>query len=160
MKCFIFAIVLLFESCTADKPIVIRQFEDLSEVYKDSSLGKEFFVFDDFFLVSNYQDKKDIALKIDSFVIDRVRTKSYPVNTTQVRFTFYKESPKTNIEAIGRNKRDLLRYSNDHDLVYSYTLDVKGTYARTKYQDGKLVDDNNKPIPLPRFTIKPIKITH
>ena len=117
-------------------------FEELTMFgHTDTSidLGKTRIVKARFYIIEGFRDTKEVEKKIDSFV-----NKNKDPNLshyTQFTMVFYKKSSITNIEHLAAHKRDLDRYSQNNDLVYSYYWTDGGKFReRYKYKNGEMVE--------------------
>jgi hypothetical protein len=144
MKIYILYACLLF-SCFGNnnkKPIAVRQFypfkSGIDTAFSDNkNLISKF----EYFIISNYRE----GLAADSFV-DSFAKKNRDVNFDKYDgygMVFYKESKFTNEEYVAKNPRSIDRYSQDHDLVYSYDWDKKGVLYKAKYKNGVLIYPKN-----------------
>lgn len=153
MKILITTLFLL-QSCLTNKPITITEFTTYNKpVYSTISLGKEMIYYNNFFLVSNYRNHKQVEMELDSFVINFTSNQHYAEKTEDIRLYFYKESSKTNLLAIERNPREVDRYSNAHDLVYCYIVKLNGSTVREKFKNGEVIETTAKNIRPPKFKI-------
>jgi hypothetical protein len=151
-----FITLILLQSCAADKPIAITEFSAYTYnrlIDTSVSLGKERIYYYNFFLISNYRDNNLTRLKIDSFVVQHVSKNKYSPKTDEIRLSFYKETNKTNLEAIKRNPRELDRYSNQHDIVYYYAVKLNGSTVREKYKNGEVIETTEDLPETPKFKI-------
>ena len=147
-------IAALFQSCVTEKSISITEFTTYDKTsYTTISLGKEMVYYNNFFLVSKYRNNERIETKIDSFVVGFIASKTYSSKTENIRLYFYKESSKTNLVAIEKNPREVDRYSNEHDLVYCYTVKLNGEKLREKFKNGDVIETTAKKIKTPKFKI-------
>jgi len=144
MKIFFYILVVMcLTACCNSKQILITQFYPF-KVSADSPTRK-----DDFFLVTNYSDNKKALEQIDSFVSkhidpDYLKLGYYCMN-------FFKESGKTNLQAIERNPRVVDRYSFGHDLIFTYTWEYGKYSGRRKIIKGEDVEYNRTKL---KFTIE------
>ena len=155
MRYLLIALIFL-QSCVADKPISITEFSAYTyNRLTDTSfwLGKERIYYHNFFLISNYRDNKLTRLKIDSFVVQYVSKNKYSPKTDEIRLSFYKETGRTNLDAIKRNPRELDRYSDQHDIVYYYAVKLNGSTVREKYKNGEVIESTEDIPEPPKFKI-------
>lgn len=106
-----------------------------------------------FFLVSNYKNSKKTDKEVDSFVAAFTSKNKYAPNTEEIGFFFYKETSKTNLIAIKRNPSDVDLYSNEHDLIYFYSLKPDGSKERKKFKNGDAIETTEKKIHKLKFKI-------
>lgn len=152
MKFLLFLHIVFLSSCCSTKPMEIIQFYPYKTII-DSSMdnGKLITGRDDFFLIKNYCDKKSTPIYLDSFVA--INRNSEYLKLSYYSMSFFKETSKTNLEAIQRNPREIDRYSNDHDLVYTYTWRYGKYDGRRKIIDGEDVELKKSKI---KITIEPM----
>ncbi len=97
------------------------------------------------YIVKNYRDNSETGKTIDSFVYT-IKDTSFK-NKTSVVITFYRESAITNSEHLSKNKRDLDRYSNKNDVIYTYSRiyqENKYTgWQKLKFKNGSLDSPDN-----------------
>ncbi|MFZ4769825.1 MAG: hypothetical protein ACOYLO_06555 [Ferruginibacter sp.] len=141
------------------KPQIIQFTTYTKEV--DSSViwkGRNLVYYNFFFLVKNYSTQKQDISIIDSFATNFLTSGKFSPNKEEVRLWFYKETAKTNIEAIRANPREVDRYSNEHDLVWGFTLQKNNFLRRKKFKDGEVIETNSIKIdPAPKFRIEKVE---
>jgi len=97
------------------------------------------------YIVKNYRDNSETEKTIDSFVY-AMKDTSYKKRTSVV-ITFYRESAITNLEHLSKNKRDLDRYSNKNDIIYTYSRTYYGNkyagWQKLKFKNGELDSSDN-----------------
>lgn len=137
----------LFFSCKSSSTISITQFNTLTkELDTIEGIGKEngntLYYYTYFFLVSNYKNCKHNINLIDSFSNNFFKKKTFLPHTERVELYFYKETNKTNLEAIKANPREVDRYSNFHDLVWRFTLLKNGSIVKERMKNGDVLESN------------------
>lgn len=155
----LFSLILLFAiSCKQpDKPTIIQFTTYTKEVDSSFSLGKMRVIYNYFFLIQNYSPKKEVLSVIDSFAKDFLDPEKFSTYREEVRLWFYKETSKTNMESIRANPREVDRYSNEHDLVWGYTLQSDNFIKKEKIKNGEIIETNAELIfPDPKFRIKKV----
>jgi hypothetical protein len=109
-------------------------------------------------LVRNYSSKKEVISVIDSFANNFLETGIFSPNREEVRMAFYKETSNTNIESIQANPREVDRYSNEHDLVWCFTLQRNNFLKKEKIKEGEVIETNSELIdPTTKFRIKRVE---
>lgn len=132
---FIFALLCgLLSSCKHEQ-LNIVPIPQLSKIDSIENAGAMTSAKFDYFLVEGYQDTKDVQNKIDSFV-ERAKADN-PSNFFQYDMIFYKKSDKTNIESIAADRRLIDRYSQEHDLIYSYSWSKGQLVSKMKFKNGR-----------------------
>ena len=156
---FIFSILTIVMSCMKPtKPQIVQFTTYTNEVDSSFSLGKMRVIYNYFFLVRNYSAKKEIISVIDSFANNFLETKKFSPNREEVRLYFYRETYKTNIESIKANPREVDRYSNQHDLVWGYTLKRNNFLEKEKIKNGEVIESNSEQlVPAAKFRIEKIE---
>lgn len=151
--------ILIASTCKQlAKPHIIQFTTYSREIDSSVSLNKMRVIYNYFFLVRNYSSKKEVVSVIDSFANNFFKTGKFSPNREEVRVYFYKQTSKTNIESIKANPREVDRYSNQHDLVWSYTLQRNNFIKIEKIKDGDVVETNVELMaPTPKFKIKKIE---
>ena len=152
----IFLLLTIICSCKqSPKPQFVQFTTYTKEVDSFVSLDKMRVIYNYFFLVKNYSSKKENISMVDSFANQFLNTGKFSPNREEVRLWFYKETSKTNIESIRANPREVDRYSNEHDLVWSYTLQRNNFIERKKFKKGEVVETNSIKIDkAPKFRIE------
>lgn len=69
-------------------------------------------------IVNNYQSRDEIKKAIDSFAF--AKAKNYKDGFNDVLLIFYKASKITNKAHLKENPRDLDRYSENNDMLFTY----------------------------------------
>jgi hypothetical protein len=134
-------------SCMRKSKMEIVQFNTYTkEADSLISLNKMRVYYNYFFLVKNYSDKTESNASIDSFSLRFLKYGKYSPNREEIRIWFYKETSKTNIEAIRANPREVDRYSNEHDLIWCYTLFRNNFIKKDKFKNGEVEQTNLKSI--------------
>ena len=152
----IFLLLTIICSCKqSPKPQFVQFTTYTKEVDSFVSLDKMRVIYNYFFLFKNYSSKKENISMVDSFANQFLNTGKFSPNREEVRLWFYKETSKTNIESIRANPREVDRYSNEHDLVWSYTLQRNNFIERKKFKKGEVVETNSIKIDkAPKFRIE------
>ena len=132
-------LILISVNCTqhSSPDILIVPFEMINQSDTMNERGKTFYYKSENYLIKNYVESEKTENIIDSFVTEN-KNKSYR-KYEGYNIIFYRESSKTNIEHITKNSRDLVRYSQDHDLIYDYWWSNGEFVARSKYKNGEMV---------------------
>ena len=95
---------------------------------------------------------------VDSFANQFLNTGKFSPNREEVRLWFYKETSKTNIESIRANPREVDRYSNEHDLVWGFTLQRNNFLRREKFKTGEVIETNSvHVVPSPKFKVEKVE---
>ncbi|WP_421945961.1 hypothetical protein [Pedobacter sp.] len=143
MKRIIIAIFILsfpIFSCTTRihklKFITLKQFDYAKEIEgkfgsKDSMRGVHY-------VVQNYQSKNKSEHQIDSFVNTFIS--KIPKGIMHYNLVFYKESSKTNVKHLKVHPRDLVRYSQDNDLIYIYYWNMNRPLIRNIWENGEIIE--------------------
>lgn len=94
------------------------------------------------YLIQGYGDDKNIEAVIDSFAFKERRddVQSY----TQYTLVFYKESQETNIENIKKNSKVLDRYSQNHDMIFTYEWWGDTNLTKHKFRNGELIEPDEQ----------------
>lgn len=132
-------------------PLTLFNYVDTSFTSSDSIVHIGYL-----YIVKNYDDNVETQKLIDSFVYALSDTNFK--RSTSISIGFYKESSITNPEHLAKNKRDLDRYSQKEDMIYTYykTFCKNNGYPwiKVKYKNGELdppsdiiVEDTKLPIP-------------
>jgi len=153
----IFLLLTIICSCKQSPKLKFVQFTTYTREVDSSTIwkGRNLVYYNFFFLVKNYSSKKENIAIIDSFANSFLATEEFSPNREEVRVYFYKETSKTNIESIRANPREVDRYSNEHDLVWSYTLQRNNFIERKKFKKGEVVETNSIKIDkAPKFRIE------
>lgn len=139
MKKNIILFVLIFSSCYNKKSteIVIEELKQYSSVDTVWETGKSKLYLSKCFIIKNTKNK----MIADSVILKYVKTQK---DFTFEKFdewtlAFYRESDITNQLNLAKNYKELVRYSEDHDLLYS----VSGTKGRKmniiKFKNGEMI---------------------
>lgn len=133
------SLILIFTNCTqhSSANILIVPFEMINQTDTMTDRGKTLYYKSENYLIKNYVESKKTENIIDSFVAEN-KNKSYQ-KYEGYNINFYRESSKTNIEHITENPRDLVRYSQSHDLLFDYSWSKGKFVARYKYKNGEMV---------------------
>lgn len=152
----IYGILTIASGCKhQSKPEIVQFTTYTKEADSLISLDKMRVYYNYFFLVKNYSTKIDVTSAIDGFALGFLKDGKFSPNREEVRIWFYKETSKTNVEAIRANPREVDRYSNEDDLVWGYTLLRTNFIKKEKFKNGEVEQTNLEPItPTPKFRIK------
>jgi hypothetical protein len=155
----IYSILIIALSCRQPaKPQIVQFTTYTKEVDSSVSLNKMRVIYNYFFLVRNYSSKKEVISVIDSFANNFLETGKFSPNREEVRIFFYKETSNTNIESIQANPREVDRYSNEHDLVWCFTLKRNNFLKKEKIKEGEVIETNSELIdPTTKFRIKRVE---
>lgn len=152
------ALIILSGCKSQSKPEIIQFYTYTKEVDSFISLDKMRVYYNYFFLVKNYTSKENVRTTIDSFAIKFLKTGKFSPNKEEVRIWFYRETARTNIEKINANPREVDRYSNQHDLVWGYTLLRNNFIKKEKFLNGEVVQTNfEAKTPIPKFDVKKLE---
>jgi hypothetical protein len=94
-----------------------------------------------------YVIDKNVPLKsIDTLVSNFVRVIKDTIskNYDQVGLVFYKKSKITNKVHLLQNPRDLDRYSQEKDMLWTYTIESKNIVSSLKYENGDIIYPKSK----------------
>ncbi|MCC6723246.1 MAG: hypothetical protein IT258_01960, partial [Saprospiraceae bacterium] len=121
IKCCIFLSFITFWSCdTLDgnklsiEPLQIANRTDTALMNNNLNTYKL-----EAFLLSGYYNSPVVEAEIDSFVC--IRKDSFINNFVQYTMLFYKRSSVTNVKHLVSHPRDLVRYSQNNDMLYEYS---------------------------------------
>ena len=155
----IFLLLTIICSCKqSPKPQFVQFTTYTKEVDSFVSLDKMRVIYNYFFLVKNYSSKKENISMVDSFANQFLNTGKFSPNREEVRLWFYKETSKTNIESIRANPREVDRYSNEHDLVWGFTLQRNNFLRREKFKNGEVIETNSvHVVPSPKFKVEKVE---
>lgn len=138
-------ILILFSivGCFANKEALIFEHLEMLDSFDTSiSNGKLLHYKTKSFLVKGYRSNKMNDLVIDSFAKS---VKARDVDTlTQFTVNIYKKSKETNAENLAKYPRVLDRYSNTHDLIFTYIWFDGKLSPRYKFKNGKMIEPENK----------------
>lgn len=140
MKKWIYLLVILTACCTS-KLLQFDQYDNEEGGIREKLNGSKYTFLAKTFIVKNYTDCKNSETQIDSFVNAQKKIWKHIDN---INLTFYKSSKKTNLENWKTNPRDIDRYSNEHDLIYSFiiseSVDPRKSVSKFKYRNGKTIE--------------------
>jgi len=122
-----------FSGCDPKK-ISISQIMDISSA---DTLDGKIYRFD-FFLITNYVDNLKTGSFVDSFI--SVQKGDNPLKFYQYDMIFYKESNITTLANVKADKKIIDRYSQEHDLVFSFSWSKGRLVSKMKFINGKLVE--------------------
>ena len=131
---------LSIASCNLhSKPMAVRQFYPYSKaidtIFSDNKMLVAKF---DYFIISNYAENDLTDYKIDSMAKSNM-DKDWQ-KYSQYEMSFYKESKYTNEEYIKKDPRSIDRYSQEHDLRYSFAWSNGKFESMSKYKNGELTN--------------------
>lgn len=87
-----------------------------------------------YFIIRGYSDNRESLKQVDSFA-KKTRSADY-VDYPQYELIFYKESGQTNVDNIAKNPRVIDRYSQDNDMVLTYTWSHGKFISRQRIKNG------------------------
>lgn len=139
MKSIIIILIsILFSRCdgqtkVGDRNILEFEFLKRLDTLKIDTIYKIYSA--QYFTVTNYFDDNETDLLVMNFI--KGFKKNLSKNIDQWNISFYKESKITNTKNLLSNPRDLDRYSQENDLIYTFSGDkVTDNIFRTKYKNG------------------------
>lgn len=139
MEKWIYLLAILTACCTS-KLLQFDQYDN-EEGIREKLNGSKYTFLTKTFIVKNYIDCKNSEIQIDSFVNAQKKLWKHIDN---INLFFYKSSKKTNLENWKKNPRDIDRYSNEHDLIYSFdiskSIDLKKSISKFKYKNGNIIE--------------------
>lgn len=94
------------------------------------------------FIVEHYSENEMNEKAIDSVGMNP-RDSNYK-SIQDLQIVFYKSSSKTNLKNLKDNPRDIVRYSQDHDLIYIYYHSSGKFLFKQKWHNGEILDSTNK----------------
>lgn len=122
---FILAISYGCLSCKREKIsfIPLTQYNSIDTIYSnnDTFITKRLY-----YIINNYYESDETFSSIDSCV--KVVAGTNPKQFTNLSIVFYKASDVTNVLHLKNNPRDIDRYSQENDLMFSY-----------KWENGKFM---------------------
>jgi len=136
-----FTISFLATSCGTKKInfIPLEKFNRYDSL--DSENGKIIYHKSDHYIVEHFRGFKQSESAIDSFVNTLGVQKFKKVSDYNI--VFYKASDKTSLKNLSENPRDLVRYSQENDLILIYSW-VKGKYlGKTRWKNGEIFSPVN-----------------
>ena len=141
MRCrlFFFLVAALLCSCS-QKPLQFVALTQFDRVDTSLTKGNRPTLRYYNFIVENYRDNDASSESIDSFVNAKVDTNF--MNYENYILVFYKSSDKTNIEHLKEDPKDLDRYSQQNDWIYTYTWSRGLFLGREKIMGGRIVNSN------------------
>lgn len=129
---------LTFWSCSnAQKKLIIVPLHSLENIDTSQFRGKMAISKMSFYLVQGYKNNKVTERSIDDFV-HRNKDSNW-LNYSQYQVIFYKESNETNVKNIKAFPRVIVRYSQDHDWIYSYKWSDGQFLYKWKIKNGKII---------------------
>lgn len=107
--------------------VSLTQFETIDTVFvnNEMNINKQLL-----YLINDYNDSDETSKLVDSCAY-AVAGKN-PAKFTNFKIIFYKVSDITNISHLRDNPRDIDRYSQEHDMLYSYDW-INGKFAGKSY---------------------------
>ena len=124
------------------KQILISPLEQFTSVNQDLTKSGKFISKSVVFVVENYRNNTHSKMAIDSFINNYkpIDIKDYYLYTVD----FYKYSDETNAQHLKENPRDLSRYGQENDWIYSYIF-IKGKLVdRYTVENGNFIEPENK----------------
>jgi hypothetical protein len=95
-----------------------------------------------YFIIRGYSDNRESLNQVDSFA-DKIKSADY-ADYPQYELIFYKESGQTNVGNIAKNPRVIDRYSQDNDLVLTYTWSRGKFISRQRIKNGMPEEGTDK----------------
>ncbi len=131
-------ILFLLNSCNnkLDKNLFIEQLNVPDSVYTSEDRGDTLIYKNNIFIIHGFKRNEIMKAYIDSFV--EKHKKKDAAFYTQYSLSFYKFSEYTNKEYLEKNPRDLVRISQDKDLVYNYIY-FNNKLSFFEYENGKII---------------------
>jgi len=135
-KLLIVSIVFIGCNDTLNKNVFIESFYVVNYIDSSDDRGKMLTFKGDRFIIHEFKRNKLMKAYVDSFVANN--NGNNPQIYSQYNMTFYKYSSITNNKHIKYNPRDLDRYSQNNDKVYSYEF-YNGILYFFEYKNGKII---------------------
>ncbi|WP_316738541.1 hypothetical protein [Pedobacter aquatilis] len=95
------------------------------------------------YTVKGFKNSEKNYATVDSFAKAIAKSEPQLKNLYTYQIIIYKVSSKTNSGWLKNNPRDLVRYSQDHDLILSYTWNSGKFATKIKWRDGEMIEPQN-----------------
>ena len=138
-----FAVVLLLNACKG-QPLTFLKEDSIKELtflrQTDTFKGKDKneLAYGRSYVINTKMNAPEIDTLIGRFV----RSEIVNIKDTfdQIILTFYKESDITNETHLKENPRDLDRYSQNNDMIWSFNWEKKSNHIYSyKYKNGEII---------------------
>lgn len=141
LKISILGLIMLvaYANCTP-RPVTIVQIPSITFI--DTVNGNS--VKAEYFIIQNFSENLTTTRAIDSFI-------SYNLGDNHKKYIqydmiFYKESNETTLANVIADRKIIDRYSQNHDLVYSFSWMKGKLIKKFRFKNGKIVDPDSSVI--------------